>query len=301
MDSISKTNKAYFIAALMCNYVTYLIHTKRWSLFFKSENIRFKDFYHCVVIGHLLNTILPSKSGEIIRPYYLSKLHNLNYVKTLTTCFSERLLDAIIILIIVITGSYYFGQAELYALMNKGVSVLALAICLIILVITIIIKTSLLTKIVTRLKFKGMKIIQPLLEKIQEGFRLLEDRKSLLKIVLYTILYWMAGSLTMYFLLKSCPIPEQLQTFTISIFIGGAMGVSLSLPSAPANIGIYSYTLFTVFTLILNIENIELRAQEESALIAATVIIHLGSIIPDFLLGLYSYFKLSGKVFFPTR
>lgn len=96
----------------------------------------------------------------------------------------------------------------------------------------------------------------------------------------------------MFLLLNSCPIPEALKSLPLAIFISGAMGISLSLPSAPANIGIYSYTLLAIFKVIIETKNIQVTSTLETTLIVSTIIIHLGSIIPDFTLDLYSYVKL---------
>ena len=78
-----------------------------------------------------------------------------------------------------------------------------------------------------------------------------------------------------------------------AVFIAGIMGVALSLPSAPANIGVYHYAIFFIFTVIT--ENTDGSIGNSELFLLAAILIHLCAIIPDILLGAVSYYTFPKK------
>jgi hypothetical protein len=216
----------------------------------------------------------------------------LNYFKVLTTCFSERLFDAVTIILIVTIGIPVLGLIDFIPLISSNITVMISILLICLSGIFFILNGQFLSRFFSQYA----RWLLPYFENIKEAFSTLSNKKQVIQLILYTLLYWSSGSITMYLLLNSCPIPVELQTLELSVFIGGIMGLSLSLPSAPANIGIYNFTLLTIFNIVLTMSNISPTNTLSSTLVASTVIIHFGSIIPDFILGFFSYITLSKKI-----
>ena len=129
----------------------------------------------------------------------------------------------------------------------------------------------------------------------------LADFKKLSKVAFFTLIFWFAGILIFYYLLLASPLPAEVQTLKFAAFISSAMGITLSLPSAPSNIGIYNLTIIFLVKMLLIQEGITISDELQAQIVASSIILHFGSLIPDFLAGIFSYITVSRKALFTQK
>jgi uncharacterized membrane protein len=87
-------------------------------------------------------------------------------------------------------------------------------------------------------------------------------------------------------------LPDLLFSPLVVITLVGAIGISLSLPSAPANIGIYNYTIYLVLLLFAKQFKLLVDEDLEQQLALAGIMMHLGAIIPDLIFGFIGFASL---------
>ena len=295
----SKVNILYFFIGILFNLLAYIAHTLRWKTFFVSDkikNITFKTFFKTILCGHFFNTILPSKAGEFIRPYYFSKMTGVKYFTALSTCLVERLFDGFtIILMAVISITLIFSSK--FGFYNESLmSTSAIYLTLILSPILLIKYKKLILKITNHLPSKIKNIADNLICESIEGFKQILTLDKFSKVLSSTLLYWGFSSIGMYFLLICCPLPPQITTPIVSILIISVMGLVLFLPSAPANIGIYSYTLMIIFNQLIANSGLDLDVINENYFTISSIVIHLGAIIPDLFFGGIAYLSMPSNL-----
>jgi len=284
-EYLIQVDPIYFIVSVLINILGYFIHAKRWSYLFEVK-YPLMPFYHAITIGNLANTILPSKSGEFIRPLILKNQLDVPYAKALGNCFIERVFDIFFGVTILVYSIYSLNLLNEFAVFKAGIIItLAAAIIFILLIIFLdkhkrerVIKVKIINQFITQLQIQSNSLIKS---------------KRLVRVLSTTLLFWVAGVFINYFLLLASPLPLTVQTLGFAAFLGSAMGITLSLPSAPANIGVYNLTVILLVKMYLSQKGIQIDQVLEAKIVASSIIIHLGSITPDFIMGTISYFRVS--------
>lgn len=295
-----KLNLFYFTIGIFFNLLAYLAHSIRWRYFFVNLSPKYqslKIFLRVILCGHFFNTVLPSKAGEFIRPYYFSKLTGVKYFTALSTCFVERLFDgfAVVLMAIISTTVLFTTNFEYY---HQSIFISAAFYILLSLSPIILIKNKdFVIKLTKILPPSINKHLIRIIDECIEGFKYILSSKRITKILSTTSLYWIFSAIGMFFLLKSCPIVFYLKTPIVAVLIISVMGLVLMLPSAPANIGVYNYTLILLFEQIHNSNGVifdtSLGPNYE---VISTLFIHLGAIIPDILFGGYAYLTMPSSL-----
>jgi uncharacterized protein (TIRG00374 family) len=277
----------YFFLAMFINIISYYIHCLRWSSFFPKGNVNLSNTIKTILMGHMFNTILPSKAGELIRPHYYHKLSKIPYVTVLTTCFIERIFDGLTVLICLLISILYFGKDDF--IINSTIITSVIYLLAVIFCVITYIKFDFFKKIIKKLPQNKLSlIISNLFDDFFGGLKKINNISTLLKIIFYTLNYWLFNIIALWAILYSLDLPIYIQNPMTAVFIAGIMGVALSLPSAPANIGVYHYAIFFVFTLIA--DNTPGVLGNSELFVLAAILIHLGAIIPDLILGAISYY-----------
>lgn len=294
---LSKTfkniNLSFFLLAIGVNIFGYSVHAFRWRIFFKENHFKFSLYLKPVLIGQLMNTILPSKAGELIRPYYFSKLSSIKYVKILSTCIVERVFDGVTTLSAFFLAIIFFQYKTNFDDFNLTLwaSLVFYLSCLMI-PLLLLKQRSFFQQLISRLPLNLSTFINTFFIEFLDGIELIKSKKKILFVGIMTIIYWIIGLITVLLLLKSSPLPESVQTLKVSILIMGALGLVLTLPSAPANIGVYNFTIYLILEIILTSQGILINQEIKNQLITSSIILHIGAIIPDILCGGITYLTM---------
>jgi len=101
----SKINIFYAFLTMLILFFGQLILSVR---FMKILDLEFKPAYETIVISNALDTLLPARIGELIKPVYLKKFYNYSYDKGVSALFIERFSDVIMLFFIVIIWAYFY-------------------------------------------------------------------------------------------------------------------------------------------------------------------------------------------------
>lgn len=290
-------NWKYFIFGILINIFGYSVHAFRWRIFFEDHKLKFSDILRPVILGQLMNTILPSKAGELIRPYYLAQTTKLNYLKVLSTCLVERIFDGLTTLGAFFIAIYFFKYNNNFFSYKTALysSLLFYLLCLCFPLI-LFKNNKKVESLILKIPSSFTPKILHLFKEFISGLSLIKNIRNIFKVTLLTICYWLIGITTLYLFLLSSPLPTEVQTFKISVLIMGAIGLILTLPSAPANIGVYNFTIYILLESVLRYENILITQEIKNQLITSSIILHIGAIIPDILCGAVAYFTMKDNL-----
>jgi uncharacterized protein (TIRG00374 family) len=264
---LTTINYFWILPSVFIALISFVIRTLRWQFILgTAHTISFWQAFHPMMIGFMLNCILPGRIGELARPAILQKKDNIPFSTGLATVAAERLFDIILLIILAIIvfafvhidpaldisfGKYHLNRETLIAI---GAGMFKLSAALITGVI--IISFSATQKVIKRLimalpaifffagsDFKNRmqeKICTPLigfLENFALGFVLIKNPKKVgICIVLSTII-WGLAAFSYYVMALGCPGIRLSYFEIIAIMI--IICLFIALPSVPGFWGLW--------------------------------------------------------------
>jgi uncharacterized protein (TIRG00374 family) len=245
----------------------FVLRAWRWRIILESLNkIGIWRAYHPMMIGFMINCVLPGRLGEVARPVILQQKEKVPFSTGLATVVAERIFDICILLLLfmltvgmlqinpdqnVIFGSYnlnletlqtvFKGLLQLGALLIIGVVLFSLGKIRKIIYSTIRYAPELL--FFTGEEFKASvrrKICEPIigiLKNIARGFVLIRSPKKLLSCAALSILIWGLSAYSYYLFSLGCPGIKltYLEMATVMVIVC----FFISLPSVPGWWGLW--------------------------------------------------------------
>jgi len=285
--------------------ISLILRAVRWQeIVGASYPINFRQAFHPLAIGFMLNFILPGRVGEVARPIILQKQDQVPFSAGLATVAAERMFDLLFLIALfayvlatvkidpkldMAFGNYHLNKETLESIANGMVKLLVLMIICI--VIFIIPKTRLMMiRILTGIPdlFSEASVFKPkarklcsfsvgIVENIASGFILVKQPKKLCICLVYTTLVWGVQIVSYYLMSLGCP------GIGLSVMQIGVVMVMIcffvALPSVPGFWGVWEAG--GVFALSL----FGVAAKDAAGY---TLVNHAVQIFPVILIGLWS-------------
>lgn len=90
----------WVLPAVLLVVIGFVLRAMRWQVILSTtEKVSFRQSYHPLMVGFMLNCILPGRIGEAARPLILSRRQVVPFTTGLVTVAAERLLDAIFLVL----------------------------------------------------------------------------------------------------------------------------------------------------------------------------------------------------------
>jgi uncharacterized protein (TIRG00374 family) len=208
---LSHANLFYLFIALLLLFVIILIIAKRWQTILETMgyNFRYKECFNLIMAALPLTSITPSKSGDIVKAYYLKD--KIPASKTVGSVITERVFDILTLVLFSLIGMTFCKKYEL--------AFIALIILICIIAILLLARAG----FNFRLPVKSSRN-----EKIQNLILstklLMNDKKVFSTIMLYSFSSWFLGVVQtlMFFYALGIKVPLlfTMANIPIAIFIG---------------------------------------------------------------------------------
>jgi uncharacterized protein (TIRG00374 family) len=113
VEVLSHANIFYLIIALLLLVVGVLITAKRWKIILETMgyNFRYKECFNLIMAAFPLTSITPSKSGDVIKAYYLKD--KIPASKTVGSVITERMFDVLTLVLFSLIGMTFCKKYEL--------------------------------------------------------------------------------------------------------------------------------------------------------------------------------------------
>lgn len=296
LAELAKTKYIYsilgvFIGAIFGSYVRAL----RWKYLLNplKENISMKNLFSTVMIGYMMNALIP-RAGEVSRPVLLAKKENISKASAFGTIVVERIFDMLSMFIVFgLCILYYrqkitdtFGEFNIESIsLWFSIGILAFAAIIVIMLFNLE-KTEILIEKVTSkiLPKKYQEKIHKIFISLINGFLFIKYPKYYFKIFLLSVALWVSYAFSTYVAFFAFDIHL---TFIDANLILVLMSFAQTLPLPGNSAG--TYHLFTRMALV-NIFGVNV----ETALGYATVS-HLLGFIALLAIGFYYSIKENFK------
>lgn len=98
---LKSINYLWVIPTILLALAGFLLRVYRWQLILgASQPVGFWQAFHPLMIGFMLNCILPGRVGEVARPIILNQKEKIPFSTGLATVAAERTFDALILLLL---------------------------------------------------------------------------------------------------------------------------------------------------------------------------------------------------------
>jgi len=204
-------------------YISLLITGFRWHLMIRGlgKTLGFKSTFLVYLCGNAF-AISPGRLGEVLRSFYLKRLHGIPASETAPTIIVERFFDVLAILIIALTCGLIIGTQQ--EIIFIGFAVIGIFLGL-------IYKKNYLKKILVKtqkLPF-AKKISLTLLDSLDIMYILLKPR-IFVKLFTLSVISWAVGSFVVYFSLLAFGINLDIFTSSFIHVVSTIVGSATFLP-----------------------------------------------------------------------
>ncbi|MBW2604326.1 MAG: flippase-like domain-containing protein [Deltaproteobacteria bacterium] len=270
-------NYAWILPAVVVILSSFALRAYRWKIILESAGkIRFWQSFHPLMIGFMINCILPGRVGEVARPVILQKKENIPFSTGLATVGAERVFDVGILIILfavllatieinpnldIVFGKYHLNKTTLMTV-GKGTFKLLLLLIAGIAMVAFNKTRNVIINLITRMPgmffFAGpgfkktiqKKIGKPLVSVVENfatGFTLVKYPMKICACLGLSVVIWGLAAFSYYLVSLGCPgIELSFIEMTASMVI---ICFFIALPSVPGYWGIWEAG--GVFALLL--------------------------------------------------
>ena len=287
--AVRKGNPYWLLLSGATAFFNYLARAIRWRFFFDPiKRTNLNNLFKSTVVGFAVNTILPAKIGEVVRPVLLARKEGISKSTSMATIVVERVFDSATILLILTVYLVFLlrpeqlsqeAQSSLAELKTAGIllfaGILALLLFLYYLKTKPTVVRTLITKIERFLPSKISHSIDDILDSFIQGLSILHDPQLLLKIFVYSIGFWMLICVGFWAcVLAYVPHFNFFATFLVMTLLA----IGIAVPT-PGGIGSYHFACQIGLTLFFNVPKAEAGA--------IALVSHALAFIPMTILGLF--------------
>jgi hypothetical protein len=239
LSALRQVSLGRLIPVLILLFISLISRGAAWRVILQ-ERISLRKSFLIVNAGYFVNTIFPFRIGEFTRAFLLLP-SGFSFWEALPTIVLERMFDVLFTVGLFLLGLSYvlgFSQGIFYAYL---LGILAL-VGLLGLALIIRYQESFLTWL-EKISIPWVKVKGWLVDKIRfmiSGLIILKNPSQILLVLLGIGISWGIALGYQYILLRVF-VPEA--QFIWAVFVLGALGLGVSVPSSPGNIGLYEVSI----------------------------------------------------------
>lgn len=275
--ALSRANGVYIVLALGSVTLNILAKGLRWKILLgdAGRRVPYVRLLASLVVGQMLNLLLPARAGDISRAYVVGRLGP-GPLFVVGTIVLEKLLDMIlyatlfVLLLILIPLPDWLGNSA---------TAVALVTCIAVVVVAAVTfsrdaLTRLLQRYAERLPSRMRGRLVDRIRSVLSSLDVLRSRPDVVKLLGCSILIWGTALLNNQLVLLALHMSLPL---TASLLVLVVLQAGITLPSLPGNLGIFEY----LCVLALSIFGVE-----QVPALSYGVLLHGVTMVPQLVAGL---------------
>ncbi len=231
----------YLPLLVLWSSLSYATRAYRWKILLSSEKpVAASSVFLANMAGYLGNTVLPARTGELIRAAYIAKKGDIPVSFALATGLTERLMD--VIALVVLGSLSLFWAGLLPSTLKAGLKVMGVIGIVGLLAILLLPRfANKIVDLVKRLPLLGeypKERIARIVQSFLTGLLSLSNAKRAILFTGLTCMVWLTDAAGTVFLSQILSISLTLpQAFVLL----AALGLSSAIPSTPGYVGVYQF------------------------------------------------------------
>jgi uncharacterized protein (TIRG00374 family) len=245
--TIAHARWQYLFASCLTTCFAFFLRSARWRVLLNTDaHFDVATVFIATMAGYLGNSFLPARAGEFVRSYIISSRSSLSKTYVLTTALSERMVDAIVLVLassVVLLGvnpkPAWLGDVSRSTAMIAGVGLL---------IIVIVPHTGDLVERLLRgipMPLRLRDRLMGLAAQILLGLRTFHSLTRLVGFGLFTVVIWSVDCVTAVLAAHALGIDLP---FQVALLLLAGIGLGSALPSTPGYVGIYQFVTVSILT-----------------------------------------------------
>jgi uncharacterized protein (TIRG00374 family) len=102
-EELRSANYWWVLAMFPVLMLSHMFRAWRWEYLLRpvKQGIRYRNLFSALMVGYMMNNILPARAGELVRPYAINKLEGVSRSTAFGTVFVERIFDVVSFMIVI--------------------------------------------------------------------------------------------------------------------------------------------------------------------------------------------------------
>lgn len=295
LHAARNANYALLLLSVIVATSMFPLRALRWRTILDpvAPRIPLGALWRSIAIGQMMTNIIPGRSGEIVRPYALSReVRSVPFSMSLASVAVDRVFDAIVVLLLLGVSMFMGGLPTQLTIMDETITLtqmvrtlavlpLVLLACLYALVFfpdALIRLFEKFARPVSRtLEAKGGEMLR----RFADGLSVLRNPMHFTVVFLWALAHWLAQPLAFWLSMKAFGISAPWQS---TLFVQGVIVVAVAIIPSPGFFGVFEAAAAA-----------GLAAYGVDRTIGTTwaLVFHIASFIPITLFGAY-YFAKAG-------
>ncbi len=195
------------------------------------RKVKISTLFGGVVVGYLVNGILPFRAGEIFRAQYLTSTTGIGRTTALSTVFIERFLDVFSLGLLLVASTFY----GIHGLSSRtAMFVLIIWFFIVLIALILLLNTDKLKLIKLKMTFIPQRISDIIANFISPINQLRQSTK-IIPLIIVSILVWLCNYLSLLALINQFTI---IKKFEAALLLFLFMNLGMLIPSAPGSLGV---------------------------------------------------------------
>ena len=237
-SALAQAHYEWVIMGMLAVVINALIRTVRWGVLLPPWSSRFSSLFSALIIGQGANYILPARMGDVIRIYVVSEKLNISKAQALGTIALEKLWDTAMLVVFTLALSWFLPLPDWLLAPVRG-TILVISTAFLIVAILLSRQTEIVS-FFERIFIKWLPRFQQrfvlFAENVLTGFSGLQSVLRSIKISILSVLIWLLGGLTNYFVFLAFDIPL---SYTVALILLLALILGVAVPSLPGRVGVF--------------------------------------------------------------
>jgi uncharacterized protein (TIRG00374 family) len=286
LGEIAGARPGWLLLSLASMVVNLAMRAYRWQyLLDPLGKVTFGSAFRATAVGFAANTVLPARAGEVIRPYFLARHEHMSATGAFATIILERLLDTVTVLILLASYVFIFDQTlratnPVALEWLKWIGLTAAGAAFAALVVLFVLagdpeRLGRATARIARVIPRFATLIARVAEKFARGLGAIRHPQRLFVALLWSVPLW----LCIAFGIWATAVAFRLDVpFTGSFLIVALLVLGVAVPTPGAVGGFHAAFRYSVTAFF---------GAPDDAAVGAAIVLHVLSIGPSLLLGLY--------------
>jgi uncharacterized protein (TIRG00374 family) len=285
--AVSTANPLLVASAVVLGTCIFPLRAFRWRPILDpvAPNLPYGALWRATAIGMMANNVLPLRTGEVVRPYALSRETTVPFSAALASIVVDRVFDTFVVLMLTVASMYapgfpqgklLPGQAASNTLLTTGViAVLAIAVSAYGIVFfpdrLIGLFESFARSVAPRFEERGRR----LLRSFADGLGVLRHPRRFVVVFTWALALWLVQPLAFYVMFRAFGIAAP---FSAAVFVQGLIVIGVAVPSTPGYFGPFEAAA---------VAGLRLYGVSNTLAVAWALSFHILSLLPITLIGLY--------------
>jgi hypothetical protein len=242
----------YVAPALIVTFTGYLVRTIRWQIILRpTKRISFWSAFGVLMIGFTANNLLPARIGELVRAYALGRKENLSKTLSLATIIVERVFDGVTIMGFLAVLSLVYDLPGWGQVLARGGALVfgAAALGIALLLFQERLALRVLDVVLRPFPARLAKAVQRVARFFLEGLHALRSGRSLVSIILLSIVVWSLEAASYLMLILGFHLPVAgVNRIYAAVFLLTVINLGNIVPAAPGYAGSFEFFAIQALT-----------------------------------------------------